>query len=113
MKRKKINAYAILKAMGACKSALDFVRGKDAQEAWQKCPDSGWLVWLVDQLGLDYVYDVRGVAHRSWLNQRIADGFAITKISFAKANEAGADAVRRVVPWPIVKKTLLKKGVYK
>ena len=41
----------MLRAIGACEEAVEYARGYvTLQAAWDTCPRSDWLVWLLDEL---------------------------------------------------------------
>jgi len=48
-----VNPEQLLRRLGACGEALDWVRGRAEARAWQQCPRGDWLFWLAARSGLD------------------------------------------------------------
>ena len=40
----------LLRAMGACKEAVEWVKGKTFAEAWQQCERADWMLWLCGRM---------------------------------------------------------------
>jgi hypothetical protein len=57
---KKDTTILILEKHGACKEAIEWVRGQDskAEELWNCCERGDWLLWIAARLGVDRRYVV-------------------------------------------------------
>jgi hypothetical protein len=40
----------LLRAMGACREAVDWVKGKSFAEAWRECERADWMLWLCGRM---------------------------------------------------------------
>ena len=40
----------LLRAIGACKDAVEWSSGKSFAEAWQECERAGWMLWLCGRM---------------------------------------------------------------
>jgi hypothetical protein len=58
--------HAWLKKAGGCEGCRTWSRGKTLQEAWEQCPRSDWVLWLLEEAA--YAWPV-GIEAK-WLDER-------------------------------------------
>ena len=86
-----------IEALGACAPALDWLRSEQypsLQAAWDACPRSNWMLWLLSTVDHP-AYPTAYVA--AW-DARVAAYGAARDAADAYAAARDADAVRTVVP---------------
>jgi hypothetical protein len=72
-----------LKALNACRKAVDWVGERTARQAWDECERGDWMLWYATKLKADRKLIVRA-----------ATAYAATR----KADMA--DLVRSMIPFP-------------
>ena len=87
--------------MGACAPALDWLRSEQypsLQVAWDACPQSNWMLWLLSVLGHPAYPTACAAARDARAAARDARA-AVANAAYATAYDAvRAAAVRTVVP---------------
>jgi hypothetical protein len=66
-KRKKIMIMTFreqLVELDACYESLKWVKNKTIEEAWKTCENSEWMIWLLNQTGLDLIDPVCEITER-------------------------------------------------
>lgn len=104
MKRdKRPSLRKLLRHYGACQPAMRWVRsvarlrGMTTQRMWDECPRGFWIIWIVDT-----ALEGTGLP----IHQQADDAFCEV---FNRSDEEDANAVRRVITWPVVERALLDR----
>ena len=131
-KRSQKNLIDTLNKMGACPEALRWVKRfgfSTPKSVWDNCKDGARMMWLLDKIGvpigyremaIDHIQDIVGEGYGNLHNMVVYCGYSGDEIGFRiydNAEYSGnrksllkrcSDAVRRDIPWSVVRDALDK-----